>query len=211
MREIGELVDGYRAFKRERWPREAARYRELAAQGQAPRIMVIACCDSRVDPGTVFNARPGELFVVRNVANLVPPHEPHGEYHGTSAAVEFAVTSLGVEHIVVMGHARCGGVKAFLDGHYGERRPASFIERWISMLRVAHGIVARTARGTAREDLQGALERQGVVQSIENLETFPFVRERMAQGRVQLHGAYFDVASGILQALDPESGTFAPL
>ncbi|MCK5551037.1 MAG: carbonic anhydrase, partial [Hyphomicrobiaceae bacterium] len=117
MRDVPALVNGYRRFQSNLNRPETDLYRSLAEEGQAPKTMVIACCDSRVDPAAIFNAGPGELFVVRNVANLVPPFEPHGDYHGTSAALEFAVNGLGVETILVMGHARCGGVRAFLDGH----------------------------------------------------------------------------------------------
>ena len=116
MRDVSELVSGYRTFMRDQYQHDAETYRTLADTGQSPRTMVVACCDSRVDPSRIFSAKPGQLFIVRNVANLVPPFEPHGDYHGTSAALEFAITSLGVENIVVLGHARCGGVRGFLQG-----------------------------------------------------------------------------------------------
>ena len=137
MRDVDDLVQGYRTFMRDKYRQEAETYRALADNGQAPRTMVVACCDSRVDPSRIFSARPGELFIVRNVANLVPPFEPLGDYHGTSAALEFAVTSLGVENIVVLGHARCGGVRGFLDGQGQPIPQGSFIGKWISLLKPA--------------------------------------------------------------------------
>ena len=211
MRDIPELVDGYRRFLSDRYPEHAALYRSLAEIGQSPKTMVIACCDSRVDPATIFSAAPGQLFVVRNVANLAPPFEPHGDYHGTSAALEFAVTGLEVENIVVMGHARCGGVRAYMDGLYDRAATGTFIGRWMSMLNAAR--TSAIVKGACSTDAaqQQALEHASVRQSLENLETFPFVRERLADNRLRLRGAYFDIADGILLALDPETGGFAPL
>ena len=148
MRDVPGLVDGYRRFLATRYPQEAALYRSLAKAGQAPRMMVIACCDSRIDPAAIFSAGPGQLFTVRNVANLVPPFEPHGDYHATSAALEFAVTGLKVEMILVMGHARCGGVRAFLDGLYERSAKRGFIDRWMSLLNAAR---IEALQGTASD------------------------------------------------------------
>jgi carbonic anhydrase len=207
MHDISELVDGYHRFLAGRYPQEAALYRSLAETGQAPKIMIIACCDSRADPAAIFNAGPGQLFIVRNVANLVPPFEPHGDYHGTSAALEFAVTELGVETIVVMGHARCGGVRAFLDGISEQKGKRGFIGRWLSLLNAA-----RTEAGAGSiESRQQAMEHSSVRLSLENLESFPFIKDRLADGRLQLRGAYFDIADGRLLGLDPQSGQFAPV
>lgn len=211
MRDVPELVDGYRRFLTTRYPQEAALYRSLAEAGQAPRTMVIACCDSRVDPAAIFSAGPGQLFIVRNVANLVPPFEPRGDYHGTSAALEFAVTGLEVEAIVVMGHARCGGVRAFMDGLYEQTAPRGFIDRWMSLLSAARPEALRDAAGRPIEEQQQALEQASVRHSIENLSTFPFIKERLDAGRLRVRGAYFDIADGRLLALDPASGRFGPL
>jgi len=211
MLDIPELVEGYRTFFNGRYQEQAALYNSLATRGQAPKTMIVACCDSRVDPATVFSAGPGQLFVVRNVANLVPPFEPDGEYHGTSAALEFAVTGLEVENVVVMGHARCGGVRAFLDGHYGSPTAGSFIGKWMSILRPAGDEVLAEMGGAPIERQQEALEHASIRHSLGNLETFPFVRERLEQNRLRLRGAYFGIASGVLQALDPESGAFMPV
>jgi len=211
MRDVPELVDGYRRFLATRYPQEAALYRSLAEAGQAPRAMVIACCDSRVDPAAIFSAGPGQLFIVRNVANLVPPFEPRGDYHGTSAALEFAVTGLEVEAIVVMGHARCGGVRAFMDGLYEQTAPRGFIDRWMSLLSAARPEALGDAAGRPIEERQQALEHASVRHSIENLRTFPFIKERLDAGRLRVRGAYFDIADGRLLALDPASGRFGPL
>jgi carbonic anhydrase len=208
MRDVDELVEGYRRFLAGRTRDEAALYSALAEQGQAPKVMVIACCDSRADPAAIFSARPGQLFVVRNVANLVPPFEPHGDYHGTSAALEFAVTGLGVETILVMGHGRCGGVRAYLDGLYEAEPPQGFIQRWMSLLKDARADALREAGGQPIEAQAKALEYASIRHSIGNLETFPFIEERLAEGRLRLRGAFFDIADGILFALDPESGAF---
>lgn len=208
---VPALMDGYRAFRAETFPANRALYRELVERGQAPRVMIIACCDSRVDPTTIFNARPGELFVLRNVANLVPPREPHGDYHGTSAALEFAVTGLKVEHIVVLGHAYCGGVQAFLEGLYGSKAPTGFIAKWISLLRpaMAHLPPAEELREPVAR--LRALERASVVNSLANLETFPFVKERVEQGRLSLHGAHFDIETGIVWRYDRARERYVPL
>lgn len=211
MRDIKPLVDGYKTFIDTQYPDQAALYRELAEAGQSPKTMVIACCDSRADPAVIFSAGPGEIFVVRNVANLVPPHEPHGDYHGTSAALEFAVEGLGVETILVMGHARCGGIKAFLAGLYDPTPEPGFIDRWMSLLNPARTEALRIARNESPERLQEALEHTAIRHSLENLMTFPCVKERVANGRLRLRGAYFDIADGSLQALDPETGRFEPL
>lgn len=211
MQDVPELVDGYRRFLATRYADDAALYRTLAETGQAPKTMVIACCDSRVDPAAIFNAGPGQLFIVRNVANLVPPFEPHGDYHGTSAALEFAVTGLEVETILVMGHARCGGVRAFLDGLYDRSQSRTFIGRWMSLLNVARTGALRDSAGGTNDLAQQALEHASVRQSLENLQTFPFIKERLADNRIRLRGAYFDIADGELLSLDQASGRFKPL
>lgn len=208
MQGVKRLMDGYRSFLENRYAHEASLYRRLGLEGQTPRIMIVACCDSRADPATIFDAGPGELFVLRNVANLVPPWEPHGDYHGTSAALEFAVTGLEVEHIVVMGHGQCGGIGAFLEGLHSDGSPRGFIGKWMSLLNAARGHALRTASETSPAGLQRAVEEQGVRQSLENLRTFPFIAERLADGRLQLHGCWFAIATGELMALDSTSGVF---
>jgi carbonic anhydrase len=208
MHDVPELVDGYRRFLATRYPEQAGLYRKLADVGQSPKTMIVACCDSRADPAAIFDAAPGQLFVVRNVANLVPSCEFEGVYHGTSAALEFAVTGLAVESIVVMGHARCGGVRAFLDGLTRPPAQRSFIDGWLSLLTPAGTEVLGDTAGQAIEVRQQALEHASVRQSLRNLETFPFIRERLAAGTLRLYGAFFDIADGRLLGLDTASGRF---
>ena len=198
-----ELLAGYRRFRSDHYPAERRRWEELAA-GQQPPVMIIGCCDSRVDPATIFDTRPGQVFILRNVANLVPPYETGGGLHGVSAALEFAVTVLGVQHIVVMGHGACGGVTASLNGMDQPSASQTFIDHWIALLNDARERV--TSAGA--EDPQLALELEGVKTSIANLRTFPFVREREDQGRLQLHGCHFAIAEGRLFELDEPSGEF---
>ncbi len=190
----------------ERYAREQDRYLELAQCGPSAPVMIIACCDSRAAPETVFNAGPGELFVLRNVANLVPPYEPGGGQHGTSAAIEFAVNSVGVQHIVVMGHGRCGGIRAAL-GDGAPLAPGDFIGKWMSLLRPVTEEVAKYTILTEQER-HTALERLSIRNSIRNLRTFPYVQQLEAEGRLEVHGAWFDIHSGELWLMDPETGDF---
>ncbi|MGO4706640.1 carbonic anhydrase [Microvirga sp. 2MCAF38] len=201
------LTEGYRAFLAERFAREKGRYEVLAEQGQSPEIMVIGCCDSRVSPEVIFDASPGELFVVRNVANLVPPYETGGDYHGTSAALEFAVQALRVKHIVVLGHARCGGIRAFADDT-APLSPGDFIGRWMNLIAPAAERIG--PRGTDFVEYQRRLELAAIENSIRNLMTFPCVRILAERGKLQLHGAYFGVATGVLMVRNSETGEFSP-
>jgi carbonic anhydrase len=203
------LIDGYRAFRAARLPREQDRYRELAETGQSPEIMVIGCCDSRVSPEVIFDARPGELFVVRNVANIVPPYAPDGNAHGVSAALEFGVAALKVKHIVVLGHAHCGGVKAFAEDA-APLSPGDFIGRWMRLMAPAAEKVGPRA-GRSAADYLVRLEQANVANSLDNLMTFPRLRKLIERGQVALHGAYFGVATGDLLVLDAASGEFVPI
>ncbi|NBJ10266.1 carbonic anhydrase [Microvirga arsenatis] len=202
------LTEGYRAFLDGRFPREKSRFEALAEKGQSPEVMVIGCCDSRVSPEVIFDASPGELFVVRNVANLVPPFETGGDYHGTSAALEFAVQALKVKHIVVLGHARCGGVRAFAD-ETAPLSPGDFIGRWMSLIKPA-GERLGPHNGNLDEYLP-RLELAAIENSLKNLMTFPCVRVLVERGKLHLHGAYFGVATGVLLVRDPETGEFKPV
>jgi carbonic anhydrase len=201
------LIEGYRSFMRGRYAAESGRYRALAREGQMPETMVIACCDSRSAPEQIFDAAPGELFVVRNVANLVPPYEPDGEFHSTSAALEFAVQSLKVKNIVVMGHGRCGGIRAALDPATEPLSPGDFIGKWMSLVGPAAEAVSRNALMTASER-QTALERISIRYSIANLRTFPCVKILEGKGRLALHGAWFDISTGELWVMNHETGDF---
>lgn len=197
------LIEGYRRFRDETWPRQQARF-EALAEGQAPETLIVACSDSRADPAMVFDAAPGELFVVRNVAALVPPYKPDGDFHGTSAALEFAVRVLKVKRIVVMGHGRCGGVNALLHGAPDVAR--DFVEPWMNIARDALHRVAEATPGQAED--QPACEREVVRLSVENLRTFPWIAEAEAEGRLKLVGARFEIATGVLSMLQPD-GSFA--
>jgi carbonic anhydrase len=200
------LLDGYSAFLQNRLPEEQNRFRELSQGGQSPEIMVIGCCDSRVSPEVIFDARPGELFVVRNVANLVPPYTPDGAQRAVSAALEFAVQALKVKHIVVLGHAQCGGIRAFAE----EGKPLSpgdFIGHWMALIEPAAKAVG--PRGaTPMPEYLDRLEHASVLTTIDNLMTFPCVKILAERGKLQLHAAYFGVAAGTLSVLDRESGKF---
>jgi carbonic anhydrase len=190
-----------------RYSSESDRWRTLAREGQAPETMVIACCDSRAAPEVIFDAGPGELFVVRNVANLVPPYTPDGEFHSTSAALEFAVQSLKVKNIVVIGHGRCGGVRAALAPGGEPLSPGDFIGKWMSLLApAAEGVTASTLLTAAER--QTALERISIRYSIANLRTFPCVRILEGKGRLTLSGAWFDISSGELWVMNRDTGDF---
>lgn len=205
----GRLTTGYEAFREGRYPSENERYKRLAAEGQKPQIMIIGCSDSRVSPEVIFDAGPGEIFVVRNVANLVPPYTPDGETHGTSAALEFGVVALAVRHIVVMGHGRCGGIAAAL-GNPDPLTPTDFIGRWMSVLDETAERV-RCDHSIAPGLRYTALEHEAVKVSLSNLLAYPFVKARVDSGALALHGAWFDVAEGELHVLDRDSGEFAVL
>jgi len=210
MADFATLIDGYRRFRNREWKSERDRWAELA-EGQSPKVMVIACSDSRVDPATIFDARPGEMFVVRNVANLVPPFEPDQNYHGVSAALEFAITQLEVDELVVMGHGFCGGCAAALTGQFDEagHGHGHFIAHWIEMLADAREKI-RAAHPELDREAFLEMELEGVRLSLRNLMGFPWVRERVESGRLKLHGAYFAIADGILHVCDEASGEFSP-
>ena len=209
MTNFADLVSGYRRFREGDWRRQRERWEQLAS-GQNPQVMVIACSDSRIDPSIVFDAGPGEMFVVRNVANLVPPFELGGLRHGVSAALEFAVTQLNVREIIVLGHGQCGGVGAALSRRFVDKAPGEggFIARWMEMLDEARDrIEAELGDGPAAVR---ALELECVKVSLANLRTFPCIPPREADGSLRLIGAYFAIVDGVLHVMDEESGEFAP-
>ena len=201
--DMQRLLDGYRAFKAGRWPEERAHYQELAKRGQSPHYLVVACSDSRADPATIFNASPGELFVIRNVAGIVPPFESDSGHRGTSAALAFAVVQLQVTEIVVLGHAQCGGIQAALDNRLIKDVP--FVGNWIDLLDPA---LKHSAHIHDPAERHIAMERDCVRLSLDNLLTFPFVAERVKAGKLALSGARFGIADGKLEVLDPRSGDF---
>lgn len=199
-----ELTAGYHRFRAERWPDARAQY-EAAAEGQKPHTLIVACSDSRADPALIFDAKPGELFVVRNVANLVPPYEPDGQLHGVSAALEFGVKVLGVKRIVVMGHASCGGVNAMLNG--APDICADFVAPWVAQ---GTPVVQHVAETVAPDQVQRAAEEAIVRLSIRNLRTFPWIAERESAGQLTLSGLHFGIADGVLTAMTDQP-RFEPL
>lgn len=202
----GYLIQRYRGWKAVDYEENQVWYRRLATEGQRPRCMVISCCDSRVHVTQLFGAGPGEFFMHRNIANLVPPYAPDTDHHGTSAAVEYAVNVLKVTNLIVMGHSMCGGVegcRTMCSGHAPElEKPESFVGRWLDILRPGY---ERVKDIETAEEQQTALEKQTVLISLENLNTFPFVRDAVENRNLSLHGMWVDIASGELQVL--ESGT----
>ena len=202
------LVKGYRHFRETGWSGQRARWAELK-EGQSPQVMVISCSDSRVDPAQIFDVDPGEIFVVRNVAALVPPYETSPGQHGVSAALEFAVQVLGVKEILVMGHGLCGGCKAALTQAMDGAAPGDggFVQQWIALLDEVRDPVA-AKHGTNSRDAELAMELAAVKVSLENLMSFPFVREKLASGELALRGAHFAISDGLLNVLDQETGKF---
>ena len=204
------LLEGYRAFCSGRLRTEQDRYRQLAERGQSPEILVIGCADSRVSPEVIFDAAPGELFVTRNVANLVPPYTPDGAQRAVSAALEFAVIALKVKHIVVLGHGQCGGIRAFAE-HIKPLSPGDFIGKWMELISPAAAKIGDREQFASHADYLTALEQQSIVTTLDNLMTFPWVRTLVEQGKLQLHAAYFAVGTGLLSVRDPETGVFASI
>jgi carbonic anhydrase len=210
MQGFSGLLEGYRRFRDVEVAPERQRWRELA-EGQSPEAVIIACCDSRADPATIFDTDPGQIFVVRNVANLVPPYEPGGGRHGVSAALEFAVTVLDIPQIVVMGHERCGGIQASLSGQFANSAPGEggFIAQWMDLLEEPRALIA-SEHGEG-PDAAHLLEEAGIRQSLANLRTFPFVAEREAAGKLSLHGCHFSIFKGQLFLFDEAEGSFHPV
>ncbi|HEY0314832.1 MAG TPA: carbonic anhydrase [Sphingomonas sp.] len=210
MTSFNTLLDGYRRFRDTGWATQRARWTELA-DGQSPNTLVIACSDSRVDPAQIFDVSPGEIFVVRNVSNLVPPFERDTSRHGVSAAVEFAVTQIPVTEIIVLGHEYCGGCKAAMTRAFAGAAPGEggFIAHWVDMLDDARdAVVARLGQG---DEAERALEHEAVKVSLANLRSFPFVDAAEKAGRLTLRGAWFAIRDGELRLLDEADGAFHPI
>jgi len=193
---MDRLIEGHRRFRVQTWPSERARYEDLARKGQSPETLVVACSDSRVDPQTVFGAGPGELFVVRNVAGLVPPYRPDAGYHGTSAALEYGVRVLKVARIVVLGHAHCGGVQAMVQGAPPEAR--DFVKPWME---IAESVLRLVPRELQVDDRLRRCETEVVRLSLANLATFPWIAQAIAAGNLALQGFRFDIRTGVLMKL----------
>lgn len=204
---MDQLIEGFHRWRDGYYVQNRSLFESLQ-KGQTPKVLLIGCCDSRVDPGQLFGTQPGEMFVLRNVANLIPPYAPDQGHHGTSAAVEFAVRGLEVEHIIVLGHARCGGVRALIEGSAADG--FDFIKGWMSIARSARdrALALTLSSGQPMEAAQRMCEQETVAISLANLMTFPWIRERVEAGRVQLHGWFFDLDNGELSRLDPVTNTF---
>jgi carbonic anhydrase len=207
---LTQLIEGYRRFREKSWEGERGRWAELA-EGQSPRVMILACADSRSDPAQIFDSRPGEMFVARNIAALAPPYETSSGFHGVSAALEFAVTQLEVGEILVMGHGMCGGCAAALTGQFDDvpSGEGHFIGDWVRMLEAKRDEV-RARHSQLDRDAFLDMEREAVKVSLANLRTFPWIAEREKRGALKLHGAHFSIAEGRLSILDEAEGDFRP-
>ena len=205
-----QLIQGFQRFREQHFTHDDMLYRQLVAQGQTPRILVVACCDSRVDPAIVLDCAPGDLFVIRNVANLVPPSENLAGHHGTSAALEYGVRNLGVQHIIVLGHAHCGGIRTLVETG-GRNNPNSFIDDWMHLVEDARAGVERDMRGAPLKDRTQACEQRAILISLRNLMTFPWVRERVERATLTLHGWYFDIEHGQLLSYNAAASAFESL
>jgi len=204
-----QLIAGFERFRERSFADADAQFHDLVQFGQAPSTLVVGCCDSRVDPALILDCAPGDLFVIRNVANLVPPAENQGHYHGTSAALEFGVRNLGVQHIIVLGHAQCGGIHALLEG--GVAKDDSFISEWMTIVDAARRHIEQEFAGANSEVRHRACEQQAILVSLDNLMTFSWIRERVEQGSLSLHGWYFDIERGELLGYDPTARRFERL
>jgi carbonic anhydrase len=209
MQDLRKLISGFRRFQENYFKSDDALYEELS-KGQRPKVLVVGCSDSRVDPAIITDCRPGDLFVVRNVANLIPPYEPDTRYHGVSAAIEYAICFLNVEHVIVLGHSHCGGIDALMqcsdDNVVGE-----FIGRWVAISRPARDAVQRDLKHKSRELQRKACEEASILISLENLLSFPWVAQRVNEGKLALHGWYFDLEAGQLLGYHPDTGAFEKL
>ena len=204
-----ELIEGFRRFRTRALASDSAQFQNLVQFGQTPSTLVVACCDSRVDPALILDCAPGDLFVIRNVANLVPPSENQGHYHGTSAALEFGVRNLKVQHIIVLGHAQCGGIHALLEG--GVSKDDSFIAEWMGIASDAKARVEIEHANAESGVRHRACEQQAILVSLENLRTFTWVRERVDSGQLELHGWYFDMEQGKLLGYNQATRQFEAL
>ena len=206
-----DLIEGFHRFREQHFADDDALYRQLVQEGQTPKILVVACCDSRVDPALVLNCEPGDLFVIRNVANLVPPAESRsGGLHGTSAALEYGVSTLSVEHIIVLGHAHCGGIRTLVQTG-GANNPVSFIDDWMHLVESARASVERDMPAASLADRTQACEQRAILGSLDNLMSFSWIRERVEQGSLTLHGWYFDMDNGQLLGYNPATRLFETL
>lgn len=209
---IDKLVEGFKRFHREHFERKDPYYQALVREGQHPRVLFLACSDSRVDPAIVFGTEPGDLFIIRNVANIVPPYETNTGQHGVSAAIEYAVNVLKVEHIIINGHSQCGGIRALCERPADARIDSpSLVGRWLALARPAYERARADYPEADLDRLALECEKASILASLDNLMTFPMVKARVEAGKLKLHGWHFDMARGVLQAWNPQSGRFETL
>jgi carbonic anhydrase len=202
--EIEKLIDGNKEFRKKFFSQNTI-FNELIVYGQRPKILIVACSDSRVDPAMIFNAQPGELFVIRNVANLVPPYESTGVYHGTSAALEFGVCFLCVNHIIVLGHTQCGGIQALVqNANICDKTSDSFIAKWMRLARPAYDKVMTIDNKSSLQEKTTLCEQYALINSLQNLESFPWIRQRINSGELMVHAWYFELATGLIHAYDQQ-------
>lgn len=206
---IKDLILGYKEFQVSYFNENNSLYQKLSTDGQNPKAMVIACSDSRVDPAVVLNCQPGDLFVVRNVANLVPPYEEDNTYHGTSAALEFAICGLSVEHIIVFGHTQCGGIRSMIENPCVHQK--SFLTKWMQLAKPAHHIIEDNYTELPNDQKINICSQYAIINSIKNLKTFPWIEERVKQNLLSIHGWVFDIKTGTIKAYDYEKHVFQPL
>lgn len=202
--EIKQLIDGNKIFRKKFFGNDRTLFNELVLQGQRPKVMVIACSDSRVDPAMIFNCQPGQLFVVRNIANLIPPCETVDSYHGTSAALEFGIRFLEVEHIIMFGHTQCGGIAALMENASTAlaKERSSFIAKWMELARPAYEKVEAQYTTASLQDKATLCAQYAIINSLKNLNSFPWIQERVTRGTLSLHGWYFDLATGSIHRYD---------
>lgn len=210
MSHIDRLIEGFGRFRKSYFGDDRKLYDRLTQQGQTPKTIIVGCCDSRVDPAIITDCNPGDLFTIRNVANLVPPYETAGNYHGTSAALEFGVRNLNAESIIVLGHAQCGGIRALLENADNEPNTSSFVSGWMKVATNARNRVLSRMHGEPQDILQRACEQEAILVSLDNLLSFPWILERVAQRKLELHGWYFDLDHGELLHFDPATNSFQP-
>ena len=208
MADINKLLEGFKRFRHNIYDENPGLFDRLTKQGQTPKTIVVGCCDSRVDPAIVTDCDPGDLFIIRNVANLVPPFETGGNYHGTSAALEFGVRNLEVENIIVLGHAQCGGIHALMNQAPGSEQHEGFVPGWMKVASNARNRVLSRMHGEPPEKQQRACEQEAILVSLDNLLTFPWILERVAQKKLTLHAWYFDLEHGELLRFNPSSHIF---
>ena len=210
-KEILPLLEGYQKFRRKYFQGDDTSFTDLVRQGQRPKVLMVACSDARVDPALVLNCEPGDLFVVRNVANLVPPYEEDFSYHGTSAALEFGVCVLGIRHIILFGHTQCGGIQALLEGSCDPQNPNSFLAKWMEIAKLAREALQKSPDGLDFDQKTFLCGQHSLKNSLRNLGTFPWIAERVKSGSLFLHAWNFHMESGTLEAYDPESEGFRVL